>query len=286
MKRILFTTALVSAFLFSSAQDGNGTMMSKKGTPILPEAGNWSIGWDAVPVLQYFGNSFNGNTGNTVSAVWQVPMVIVGKYFTDANSAYRGMVRLGFGSSTIKNIVTQDGSTSTPPATVEDEWKESGNDITLGFGIQKYRGSHRVRGYYGAELMINLSSDKHTYSYGNAFSTTNTAPTTTDWTTPLTNGGYASGPQGSRATEEKAGSTFGFGVRGFIGVEYFFAPKLSLGAEYGWGIGMSSTGDGENTGEYWNGTGVATATSKVGGASSFGLDTDNMGGAIVLSAYF
>ena len=31
-------------------------------------------------------------------------------------------------------------------------------------------------------------------------------------------------------------SSFAFGAMGFIGVEYFFKPKMSLGAEYSHGI--------------------------------------------------
>ena len=28
------------------------------------------------------------------------------------------------------------------------------------------------------------------------------------------------------------------GARGFVGVEYFVVPKISIGGEYGWGIGF------------------------------------------------
>jgi opacity protein-like surface antigen len=39
---------------------------------------------------------------------------------------------------------------------------------------------------------------------------------------------------GPRTTETKNGSTFMLGIQGFAGVEWFFAPKVSLGAEYTW----------------------------------------------------
>ena len=54
-------------------------------------------------------------------------------------------------------------------------------------------------------------------------------------------------PQGSRTVETKNGATFTLGARAFIGAEYFILPKMSLGAEYGWGIGLSTTGSGTQT---------------------------------------
>ncbi len=283
MKKLILTVALASAAAFVSAQD----MMSKRGTPILPESGDWSIGFDAAPLLNYFGNLFDQTGNNSANAQYQQNQTIVGKMMKDENTALRVKVRLGIGSYKEENLVTQDGSTSTPPATVVDSWKTSNTNVTLGAGLQKYRGKGRLKGFYGAEAGIMFGGGKHTYEYGNAFSTTYTMPTTSDWSNyDPTSGTYVFGPATSRPTEEKNGSSFGVSIRGFIGVEYFFAPKLSIGAEYGWGLGLTSWGEGETTTEYWNGTGVATVATKTGKASDFGLDVDNAGGAIVLSAYF
>jgi hypothetical protein len=97
----------------------------------------------------------------------------------------------------------------------------------------------------------------------------------------------------SRTLTSKAGSTFGFGVRGFIGAEYFFAPKMSIAAEYGWGLNLSSTKGSETVTEFW---GLADANATVesnyeittmgGKTSNFGIDTDNLGGAIRLMFHF
>lgn len=281
MKKLFLTVALAAAVAGANAQD----MTSKKGTPILPEAGDWSIGFDAAPWLNYFGNLMSNAGNNSANAAYQESNTIVGKYMKDANTAYRAKLRIGFGSTTLNNIIQDDASTSTPRGTVTDELKSSGMDITLGGGIQKYRGKGRLRGFYGAEVGLRLGSGKDTYSYGNAFSSTNISPTTTtDWS----NNPRTVGPESTRITEDKKGSTFGFNLRGFIGAEYFFAPKMSIGAEYGWGLGLSSTGEGEATVESWDlvANGVRSTTSKTGKASSFGLDVDNASGSIVLSLYF
>ena len=283
MKKLILTVALASAAAFVSAQD----MMSKRGTAILPESGDWSIGFDAAPLLNYFGNLFDQTGTNSANARYQQNQTIVGKMMKDENTALRVKVRLGIGSTKVENLVHQDGATSAT-ATVVDSWKESSTNVTIGAGLQKYRGKGRLKGYYGAEAGIMFGGGKHTYDFGNAFSTASpTGATSTDWNDyDPTSGTYNSNIVANRTTEEKGGSSFGVSIRGFVGVEYFFAPKLSIGAEYGWGLGLTSWGEGETTSENFDGTATTTTTAKTGKASNFGIDVDNAGGAIVLSAYF
>jgi len=239
---ILATCALMAP-LAASAQ-----MTSKKGTAILPESGDWSIGIDATAPITYFGNMLNGGTNSTPSfSFTNGSNVITGKMMKDANTAYRVGLRLGFTSNSDKAASPATGALS--------ETKETRNNIGLSAGIQKYRGKGRLQGIYGAEAMIGLSGHKIEKSY---------------------NGTPADGSQ----LTDKDGSTFEFGVRGFIGVEYFFAPKMSLGGEFGWGLGLASKGNGEAT---YQG---ASSPTKTNSQSAFGIDTDNAGGAINLNFYF
>ena len=78
---------------------------------------------------------------------------------------------------------------------------------------------------------------------------------------------------------------FGISVNGFIGVEYFFAPKMSLCGEFGWGIAFESTGDEETT--YFDSSGNTTEITQ-GKTNSFELDTfgSSSTGSIILSFYF
>jgi hypothetical protein len=279
MKKLLITAALASTCIFAGAQD----MMSKRGTPILPEAGDWSIGADATSLLQYFGNLFTDANNNNSSLNSQVPQTLVGLYVVDANTAYRAKLRIGFSNQTLNNIV-DDNSTTTEFVTVTDELKRSNTNITLGVGLQKSRGKGRLHGIYGAEVGFGIGSHKDTYTYGNAITTTNGAPTsTTDWNN-LPNGG--TNPT-SRTTESKDGSTFSVNLNAFIGAEYFFAPKLSLSAEYGWGLLFSSTGEGEQTSERLNagGTAVESFKTPTGKSSNLSVDVADIG-SIVLHFYF
>lgn len=234
----------------ATAQD----LTSKKGTPILPEAGEWSIGVGASSTLEYFGNLMNGNN-NAPSFDWANDQIITGKMMKDANTAYRAYVRLGLGSTKAadQTVAFPDGST------VDSiEVKNSATNIALGAGLQKYRGKGRLRGIYGAEAMIMLSGGKET------------------WDGTDENFGAIS-------IEDKSGSTFGLGIRAFIGAEYFFAPKMSVGGEFGWGLSLTSTGEGEISGSV---DGDAIDPIKTGKSSSFGIDTDNFGGSIILNLYF
>jgi len=279
MKKAIFTfLVLLCAVAVVNAQD----LTSKKGVPILPQAGDYGIGINAIPFLDYAGDLFNG-TANNATPFWGfkdnlAPMVISGKYFKDANTAYRINLRIGYNSFTEKHLTPEDGATD-PTATVDDKLTMSQMDIAIGVGLEKRRGHGRVQGIYGAEAGLMFGSAKDKYTYGNDF----TATTGTWWDfetdTYMTNAT-------PRPTECKEGAIFGLGVRAFVGVEYFFAPCMSLGGEFGWGLGFYTQGKGKETYESWDGSAAKETEFEVGGSSMFHLDTDNWGGAINLNFYF
>ena len=236
-KKVLLIAALFTAGL-SFAQDG---LTSKKGVPILPEAGDWAIGFDASSLLNYGGNLLNGSAGNSLDPMGDInATTIYGKYFVDANKAYRGMVRIGFGSKTITGNVPDAND---PSATVVNDTIASGLNITLGGGIEMRRGKGRLQGVYGPIAMITLGTASTEYTYGNV-------------------------PSAARVVADKQGSTFGITVGGFGGVEYFFAPKISVGAEVMWGINFTSTGAGEKTTQ----TILGETTEETGTSSAFTID--------------
>lgn len=245
MKKTILLVAASLATIVASAQ-----MTSKNGSAILPESGDWSIGIGATSTLNYFGNLMNGDNDAMAFDWTNGGNVITGKMMKDANTAYRAGIRLGFGSTS---------SSESNPATGElSKTTLSGSDITLSGGIQKYRGKGRVQGIYGAEALINLGGGKTEYEYNGT-------------------------PGAGSILTSKDGSTFGLGVRGFIGVEYFFAPKMSLSGEFGWGLALASTGEGETTSADGSGGSTSVKTAK---SSTFGVDTDNAGGSINLNFYF
>jgi hypothetical protein len=324
MKKSIALVALAFGVTSAFAQD----LTSKKGEPILPEAGDWGLAIDATPFLNYAGNMF-GKTANNVAPTWNFftnAQTISGKYFKDASTVYRGSLRIGFGGNTVREMaanrmLTANSTTAngfpTAVAQVENTWKQSNTTIGLAGGIEMRKGKTRLQGYYGGEAGIYMNMQKDKYTYGNALAV-NLTPSgpgqsqNVDVTAADNVGGSgnvvaantvfqgASAIPGSQAriTERKAGSTISFGVRGFIGAEYFVLPKMSIGGEFGWGLGLSTTGKSKTTYEAVGNNGGsatdATGSTTIEGAKQggFALDTDGNNsvwgptGSLRLNLYF
>jgi hypothetical protein len=296
----------ILAFAISASGVFAQDLTSKKGEPILPETGDWALGIDATPFLEYAGNFFGKSSNNTApSFSFLVAQNIVGKYFVDAKQAYRGGLRIGLGSESSRAMVddrTDNGVVPTPstnpypniPGQVENAWKHSTTNFGLTGGIEMRRGKTRLQGYYGGELGIGFSSSKDVFTYGNALNTSTANPVSVsnqDAFSSANNVGLIPGmPIGAvngdgRVTERKNGAVFSFGLRGFIGVEYFLLPKISLGGEFGWGLGFASGGKTTTT---WESIGnndplnpnvedqVGSTTIEGSKDGSFILDTDNV----------
>lgn len=280
-KIVLFAAALVAG---SATFAQTGEITSNRGENWLSQDGDWGLTFDANPLLNYAGNLFNGAAGNNIGGglTWANPnFAIQGKKLIDANTAYRGKLRIGFGSTKNTTLVNDATSTSTPVAQVEDTQKNGFFALNLGVGLEKRVGSTRVVGVYGAMFNVGLGSSKSKYEYGNSLTTTN-------------QGASNSFGQGAGVTEAKNGSTFGLGLSAFAGIEWFFAPKISLSGEYGWGFMLATTGFGETTTDSWdptaaNGAGAIVTTTvegPTGKKSEFSLDTSVSGATIGVNFYF
>ncbi|MGZ3884578.1 MAG: hypothetical protein ACXVPD_10275, partial [Bacteroidia bacterium] len=265
MKKSIALLALAFGVTGAFAQD----LTSKKGEPILPEAGDWSIGADASPFLNYMGNFFGKTTANA-APTWNFlsGQTITVKKFDEAQKAMRASFRLGYVTNGEKDMVadrsvpspTLTGTTGYPNQAPqkENKWSNRNTNVMISVGMEKRKGKTRLQGYYGADLGIMISNTHDKFTYGNALvanSTSTASPnvpvTAADAFANYNSGGNVvsastAGVQGAygsaRMTDRKGGLTFGIGVRAFIGAEYFFLPKMSFGAEFGWGIGFSMTG--------------------------------------------
>jgi hypothetical protein len=308
MKSQIIAGIIVCYAGFISAQD----LTSKKGFPILPEAGDWAIGIDANPFLNYAGNFFGKGgsvavTSGTVQTAShytnQAPtwnfiannFNISGKKMIDANTAYRAALRIGFNNVTKKNQVTDRSITTAPvypavPFRIENTWKQTYTNIGISLGMEKRKGKNRLQGIYGAEAGIGFSSGKNVFKYGNQLSTSTSNPVSVSTDDGFDADLNTSGVQSlnltkdtynndARILKEKSGVNFEIGVRAFVGAEYFVAPKISLGGEFGWGIGLGFTGKTKTTLESIgnNGSELVVGQQELSGDKStrFLIDTDN-----------
>lgn len=283
MKKVSLFFVLFGILVVSFAQIKN-----KHGELILPETGNYALGVNAVPFLNYFGNIFNNSASVTTN--WEYvnkdTHIIYGKYMIDDKSAYRVGLRLGFLNSALSNhVVPKNGD---PAKYVDDKISQTDMNVMFLLGKEYRRGKGRVQGKYGAEATIVLSTSKASFTYGNDYATAYPNPTSTTWTvaraqTPAFNSMTTSS---SRILSQNFGTSFGLGARAFVGVEYFILPKFSIGGEFGYGLGILSLGKTSIETEAWTGTETKVTKVDLVGGRQIVLDNDNMDGAIMLLFYF
>lgn len=287
LKFFLMLMSLGISFSYQ-AQD----LTSKEGEPILPQAKDWGISLDATRFIKNASFDF-------VSTAQSISL----KYFKDPKTAYRVGVRIGLNNWTTKAMVDDrvaaSSTLSAYPAAVvmkENVWKKSSTAIGLTFGIEKRRGVSRLQGIYGIEGSVYISSSKDKFTYGNALNASTSPQMVVDEKNDAMTSPYfgsannidtlpkIQGVQGpARVLERKNGVALSIGARAFIGAEYFVLPKMSLGGEFGWGFGVSTTGRsetklesiGQSNVQGGSGASVSSTTIDGGASNHVGLDTDN-----------
>lgn len=291
MKKSIALVALAFGVSSAFAQD----LTSKKGEPFLPEAGDYMIGIDANPFLNYLGNFFGKTVANTAPTFnfMNGNRMIIGKYFKDATTAYRLGIRIGLDNKTTKNylndVTEAPGAYPTLPTKIEDSWKHGQTNIGLMVGIEKRKGKTRLQGFYGADFMIFGSTTKDKYAYGQNVDGTTVGLTGVTpgplGNTSSFNGGAnvganaiigVNGQTSGRVASKTVGNGLGFGLRAFIGAEYFILPKISIGGEFGWGVGFMTGGKTKTTVESIGGAAPAntSVTQTVKNGGHLVLDTD------------
>jgi hypothetical protein len=295
----LFLTVIVSFAI--SAQDPSVTtepveLKSKRGINILPEKGEWALGVSASPFLNYTGNllnnsGFNGSPSFSYTYNPSNVVAVFGKYMVDAKTAYRVRFNASVNSQINKAVVAQNEITPDPlfPAFAEDWQKTNAQQILIAAGYEKRRGKSRVQGVYGGEVLFAFSGSAQTYQYGNPISQDFNAPITNNFGNNILTGNSTAAT--SRKVEESFGATFTTGVRGFIGVEYFIGPKVSLGAEFGYSFLFRNASRGLVTSERWNPLTSSVLQTKTDVSNNnyftfLGTSLDNMNGSINLLFYF
>lgn len=283
----------ISLFLCLSAASANAQFgeerakgtTTKAGQQILPQAGDFAIGIDATPLLKYGGNLFNNSDNNDPKGIFEgVDQTIYGKYFIQDNQAVR--VKLGF--NTYNENYKADIEKSADPEEFHkdgDEMKVSRNKFSLDLGYEWRRGYGRLQGFYGAGVGFGFGNAgnayNRTYKYANSITSSYNNPPTTDFSGE----GYGENIIGnSRVTKINTGSNFNLNVNAFVGIEYFFAPKISLGGELGLGYFLNSNSRGKITEEYWDNNAAQTETTegRIGYASSNDFSTKVKGNVFVM----
>ncbi|NDV46008.1 hypothetical protein D0T49_03005 [Paludibacter sp. 221] len=272
MKKIIISAILCLLLVVPTiAQDAEGKKdptVNKRGIALLPQAGDFAIGVDATPFLNYLGNFLNFG-GNEAPAFNGVNNTVYMKYFLEDNAAIRAKINLNFTQDKFKQTLQDDAALLADPtnvdATTVDTWIAKNNGIRLNLGYELRRGKGRVQGFYGAEVLLGYGRTKNEYVYGNAMTVDNQSPTSFDFTlTPPTPPTPPVTPSAmsKRTVNSKGGAEFTAGLGAFVGVEYFFAPQISIGGELGLGFNYLIKGQSEITTEQFLGDDILEKTKR------------------------
>lgn len=294
MKRIAALSLIVLMTAMTvSAQD-------KQEVRYTPEAGDMGVTISANPFFNYFGNLFNGSTDNTLGNVGGEPynpglstlqptVSFAGKYFITDNLAVR--MNIGWMYSYDKNnfYVTDDAARLEDPNSdrqIIDSHITNTSGGSFMIGAEYRIGKGKVQGVFGGGLMYAFNSYNENFAYGNAITQENKRPSTS-----IENSTAPSGEETYRRYLSKFNEapTHYFGLVGFAGVEWFVAPKISLGAEinlsaaFNWTKGLYYTSEGFNaeTASVEEYTKLTTPTS-----SGFDFGTQNIGANLSVNFYF
>ncbi len=249
MKRLFISVAAILCMAATaSAQtlivvEEKPVLTNKKGAPILPQAGDVSIGISTTPFFSYLGNMFTRDGSNTAPTFNSLGAGLNMKFFTADNQAIRAGLNVNFGTDYYYGNPT---SNTVAGATVTDRMEKSNQGFGINIGYEWRRGYGRLQGFYGAQLAASYNNVTTHYKYGNEMNATYPTP----WSWDFNTGSQAQ--MAERMIDVKGAPIISVGLFGFVGVEYFFAPKMSIGGEIGLGVAYVNQGESEYTGQYFD----------------------------------
>lgn len=305
MKKSILLTGILLACLCSaavtvSAKDGKE---KKDVSEYLPEAGDFAISVSANPFINFVGNIFNNTAYQTIGTfggdpynaggINQPRVSIAGKYMLTDELGLR--VNLGWihDANTQNDYVPDDAELKNNPLsgkklTDSHITRRSGGSFSA--AIEYRVGKRRVQGVFSAGLMYAFSYDRTKYTYGNAITEINQNPSTAFQNSAVRPNLVPDGFSSMRYLSIFNDSPSNYaGLILSAGIEWFVAPKVSIGGEvnisalYNWTKATYFTGEGFNT----ISNAVETWTELESPSShGFSFGTRNIGSNLSVTFYF
>lgn len=295
---------LLSLLLVAFVAIGNIAAQDVEEKVYLPEAGDWAIGFDAKPLLNFVGNVFNGSFSNTMddfgggeptldlnafnsqnSSVFTSPTVsLMAKYMITDNLAFKTNVGILINNDKTAAYVRDDAAYVLDPlseAKVADVCNQRNTGFSLLAGLEYRVGKKRVQGVFGGGLLVGVETQVTKYRYGNEMTELNQRPTTSGMVSP--NSAY-------RPVKQYGGEPNVIaGLVGSAGVEWFVAPKIALGAEVSLCAAYTFNRQQYTVSQGYNAT-LKAVEERVDlttpATAEFSLGTKNLGGSLYMAFYF
>lgn len=245
----------------------------------LPKAGDLGLSVSANPISQIISTSYT-----------QPLVSISGKYMVSDKSALFLNVGWIYNYNHYNYYADDDAALYLDPfsrAKVIDTREDQITGLNISFGGERRIGKGKVQGVFGGGIMYAFSYYDTRYSYGNAITSINQNPSTGLNLPPTP---VVPGINYLRPTHIFSDvPTHQFGLVGYAGVEWFVAPKISVGARinlsatYFWAQGTYGDYEGYNylTGQVEEWTELLRPSSH-----GFRFNRDNVGMDISFNFYF
>lgn len=267
----------------------------------LPKQGDFSLAFSLDPIATFVGNMFNGNLSNDLGDlagepllddITGAPMVsIMGTYMQTNQLAWKVNLGVGYTHKSNNEYVLDDAALFLDPFSktkVID--KQAYNRVygSIAVGAEYRVGKNLpVQGVFGAGLNYAFGEISYKYNYGNAITELNQTPTISNPALYNSIAGYM--PNARPLASQAANLIHMVGAYASIGVEWFVAPKIALGANVNFGIYYEVDPSRATTYEGWN-----TATMQVEqfteliapASHGFHIGTDNIGANLYMAFYF
>ena len=289
----LFTLAL-SLFVATGAIAGGADKSA-------PTQGDMSVAFSLDPLATFAGNLLNGTMDNALEDLAGEPLLlqqlpnsvvsIMGNYMLTDNLAAR--VNIGFGYSYLQknHYVIDDAALALDDlsnAKVIDQYTSKALSGSFALGVEYRLGERSVQGVFGGGLSYACGTASNAYAYGNAISQLNQNPSqSVEMPAPEQVTGYL--PTARILSTNATELIHMVGVYGSVGVEWFVAPAIALGANVNLGIYYEINPMQASVYEGWNTITekVDTHTELIAPAShGFHFGTDNIGANLYIAFYF
>lgn len=267
----------------------------------LPKQGDFSVAFSLDPIATFVGNMFNGSPSNglgnlagkpLLDGITGAPMVsVMGTYMQTDQLAWKVNLGIGYTHKSNNEYVLDDAALFLDPLSrvkVVDTQAYNRIHGSIALGAEYRVGKNLpVQGVFGAGLNYAFGEISSKYNYGNAITELNQIPSISE---PALYEAVAGYMPNARPLNTQANNLIHMvGAYASVGMEWFVAPKIALGANVNFGIYYEVNPSRATIYEGWNTATmqVEQFTELVAPAShGFHIGTDNIGANLYMAFYF